>query len=314
MLNPKISFSNTIVIFGGSGFLGRYVVSLLVKNNFMIKVGVRNPDKAKHISIMGYLGQVSIMKCDITDLESVNKMVQGSHNVINLIGILNENKKQSFNNIHVNGVINIAKACDKYKVRSLIHISALAIDKNESSIYAKSKIEAERVIKNFFKKTIILRPSVIYGAEDDFINKFAKISVVSPFLPLINRGKTKFQPVSVLDVAKAIEVVLLNEKFIGKTFHLGGPEIFSFKEILDLILDITGRKKIYINLNFFIAEIIARIFSIFPNNPMYLDHIKLLKTDNIVPKNTLGFKDLGINPYSMETIVYKYLYRYKVSS
>jgi len=309
----KNNTNKIVVILGASGFLGRYVVSLLIERGYIVRVGVRNPDKARHLSVMGYLGQVTIYPCNITNSININDIINGADIVINLVGILSETKKQNFINIHLNGAINVANACNQNKIESLTHISALAIDKNIKSIYAQTKLEAEKNIKSIFNKTIIIRPSVIYGPEDNFTNKFAKIALISPFIPLINKGLTKFQPVSVLDVAKAIETVILEKIHIGNTYNLGGPEIFAFKEIINLILEIIEKQKIYINLSFPFAKIMARFFIFFPNFPITLDQVKLLETDNIVPPKSKGFSELGIKPISMKVALKKYLLRYRAS-
>ena len=311
MVNFKSDFSQTIVIFGASGFLGRYIVGLLVRQGYLIKVGVRNPDNARHLLVMGKLGQVNIFQCNILDSKNVENLVNNADIVINLVGILFEYKKQSFKNVHVDGATNIAKACNKYKVKSLIFLSALAVDKSTNSKYAKTKLAAENSIKKIFKNTTIIRPSVIYGPEDNFTNKFAKMAMVSPFIPLINNGRTKFQPVSVLDVAKAVVKIASNSKFSGEIYHLGGPEIFSFKEIIELILVIIEKKKIFINLTYNLAKMIACSTAFIPNSPITLDQIRLLNVDNIVPKKCKGFKDLNISPVSIQEASKKYLSRFK---
>ena len=309
----QYNYLPTVVVFGASGFLGRYVVALLAKNNFLIKACVRSPSRARHLLVNGKLGQVSLLRCNISDPESVNSVIDKADVVINLVGILTEYRKQTFKNIHLDGAINIAKACKKYNIKSLVHVSALSVDRSLESNYAKSKFAAEKCIKTIFKNVTIVRPSVIYGAEDDFTNKFAKMALISPFIPIINQGLTKFQPVNVLDVAKAIEKIVLNKKLEGNVYCLGGPEIFSFREIIDLIMKNIGKDKTYINLSFFNAKILAFITSIFPNAPITLDQLKLLKVNNIVPPKSKGFKHLGINPTSLQIGSKKYLSRYKTS-
>ena len=309
----KKNTNKIVVVLGASGFLGRYVVSLLIKRGYIVRAGVRSPDKARYLSVMGYLGQVTIYPCNITNSINISDIINGADIVINLVGILSETKKQKFINIHLNGAINVANACNQNKIESLIHISALAIDKNIKSIYAQTKLEAEKNIKSIFNKTIIIRPSIIFGPEDNFTNKFAKIALISPFIPLINKGLTKFQPVSVLDVAKAIETVILEKIHIGNTYNLGGPEIFTFKEIINLIMEIIEKQKFYINLSFPLAKIMARFFIFFPNFPITLDQVKLLETDNIISPKSKGFSELGIKPVSMKVALKKYLLRYRAS-
>ena len=310
ILNINNNSNATIIIFGASGFLGRYIVSILTKDNYCIKVFVRKPDEARHLTLMGKLGQVEIYQGNINDKNSVNKIIYGANNVINLVGILEETSKEKFNSIHIEGSSNIAKACAQNKVDSLIHISALGLYDGKHSKYAKSKLEAEKNIKKLFKNTIILRPSVIFGPEDNFTNKFARMASLSPFIPLINNGLTKFQPVYVNDVAKAVYVVLNNNRHIGKTYSLGGAEIISFKEIIDFILLKIRKKRIYISLSFPLAKLIAILLSIFPSSPITLDQVRLLEKDNIIPEKVEGFKELGIKPISIYLLAEEYLNRY----
>ena len=302
--------SRTVIIFGGSGFIGRYIVNELLNDNWIIKVFVRNPIRAKHLTLMGKLGQVSIHQCDIMDATEVEKSISYGSKVINLVGILEEKNKQNFKNIHLKGAINIAKGCLNHKADNFIHFSALGLYDGEHSKYAKSKLDAENNIKNIFKKTIIFKPSVVFGAEDNFTNKFARMASLSLFVPLINYGKTKFQPVYVKDISKALGIVIKNESYNGKIYNFGGPEIMSFKEILDLILIKIKKKRIYINLSFPMAKLVGLLFSISPIKLITLDQVRLLEKDNILPKNGLGFKDLGIKPSSMISLSDHYLKRY----
>jgi len=302
--------NTTIVVFGASGFLGRYVVSILSKEDCQIKVFVRKPDEAKHLTLIGKLGQVSIYQGNVRDKNSVDKIIYRANTVINLVGILEENSKQTFNNIHLGGSTNIAESCLKHKINILIHISALGLYDGIHSKYAKSKLEAEHNIKKIFKKTIILRPSVIFGPEDNFTNRFARMASVSLFIPIINNGLTKFQPVYVKDVAKAVSVVHNNNIHIGQTYNLGGPEILCFKEIIDFVLLKIRKKRIYISLSFPMAKLVGIILSILPSAPITLDQVRLLEKDNIVPQKVKGFKELGIKPSSIYLLAEEYLNRY----
>ena len=309
-MNIHNNSNSTVVIFGASGFIGRYVVSILLQDNYLIKVFVRKPDEAKHLTLMGKLGQVEIYQGNITDKKGVQNIVDGANKVINLVGILEEKSQQKFINTHVEGASNIAEACLKHKTESFIHISALGLYDGKHSKYAESKLVAEEKIKKIFKKTIILRPSVIFGPEDNFTNKFARMASISPFIPLINKGLTKFQPVYVKDVAKAVHVVINNNKYIGQTYSLGGPEVISFKDIIDFILLKIRKKRIYIPLSFPQIKLMAIFFSILPNAPITLDQVRLLEKDNIVLKKEKSFKELGIKPESIYLSSEQYLNRY----
>ena len=309
-MNLNKNSNSTVVIFGASGFVGRYIVAILAKEYWTIKVFVRKPDQAKHLTLIGKLGQVTIYQGNISNKNSVDKIIYGANKVINLVGILEENNKQNFSSVHIGGSTNIAESCLKHKINSLIHISALGIYDGMHSKYAKSKLEAEQNIKKIFQKTIILRPSVIFGPEDNFTNKFARMASISPFIPLINNGLTKFQPVYVKDVAKAVSAVINNNFHLGKTYNLGGPEIISFKEIIDFVLLKIRKKRIYFSLSFPMAKLIGVIFSIVPVAPITLDQVRLLEKDNIVPEKEKGFKELGIKPSSIYLLAEEYLNRY----
>mgnify|MGYP006188949157 CR=1 FL=1 len=309
-MNLNKNSNSTVVIFGASGFVGRYIVAILAKEYWKIKVFVRKPDQAKHLTLIGELGQVTIYQGNVSNKNSVDKIIYGANTVINLVGILEENNKQNFSSVHIGGSTNIAESCLKHKINSLIHISALGLYDGMHSKYAKSKLEAEQNIKKIFQKTIILRPSVIFGPEDNFTNKFARMASISPFIPLINNGLTKFQPVYVKDVAKAVSAVINNNFHLGKTYNLGGPEIISFKEIIDFVLLKIRKKRIYFSLSFPMAKLIGIIFSILPVAPITLDQVRLLEKDNIVPEKEKGFKELGIKPSSIYLLAEEYLNRY----
>jgi len=309
-VNINKNSNSTVVIFGASGFVGRYIVAILAKEYWTIKVFVRKPDQAKHLTLIGKLGQVTIYQGNISNKNSVDKIIYGANKVINLVGILEENNKQNFSSVHIGGSTNIAESCLKHKINSLIHISALGLYDGMHSKYAKSKLEAEQNIKKIFQKTIILRPSVIFGPEDNFTNKFARMASISPFIPLINNGLTKFQPVYVKDVAKAVSAVINNNFHLGKTYNLGGPDIISFKEIIDFVLLKIRKKRIYFSLSFPMAKLIGIIFSIVPVAPITLDQVRLLEKDNIVPEKEKGFKELGIKPSSIYLLAEEYLNRY----
>ena len=309
-MNLNKNSNSTVVIFGASGFVGRYILTILAKEYWKIKVFVRKPEQAKHLTLIGKLGQVTIYQGNISNKNSVDKIIYGANKVINLVGILEENNKQNFSSIHIGGSTNIAESCLKHKINSLIHISALGLYDGMHSKYAKSKLEAEQNIKKIFQKTIILRPSIIFGPEDKFTNKFARMASISPFIPLINNGLTKFQPVYVKDVAKAVSAVINNNFHLGKTYNLGGPEIISFKEIIDFVLLKIRKKRIYFSLSFPIAKLIGIIFSIVPVAPITLDQVRLLEKDNIVPEKEKGFKELGIKPSSIYLLAEEYLNRY----
>lgn len=300
-----------VTIFGGSGFLGGYVVRRLAKSGVRIKIVSLNTEYGEKLKTAGCVGQICAVYGNIKDPESIKKAVQGSDIVINLVGILFSKRKGGFMTIHSQGAEYIAKAAKEAGARSLVHISALSVDKGSGSLYARSKRMGEEAVLAAFPEATILRPSIIFGQEDNFINLFARLACISPFLPLIGGGKTRFQPVYVDDVAKAILASITLESARGKIIQLGGPKIYSFREIIEFILKSIGKKRILVTWPFALARINAMFLEMFPNPVITPDQIKLLKVDNIVDDKAFKFKDLGIEPNSMEVVMPKFLARYR---
>lgn len=300
----------TVTIFGGSGFLGRYVVSKVAKLGCKINVLTRKPEKALFLKTCGSVGQINLIKGSINDKELIQNLVSQSDHIVNLIGILYERKKGDFVKYHSKFPEFLAQNAKKFKVKSFIHVSALGIN-NTASLYSTTKLEGENAIIYNFPDAAILRPSVVFGAEDNFFNKFANMASFSPFYPLIGGGKTKFQPVFVDDIAKAIVKILQKSELNRTTYELGGPNIYSFKEILDLIQKVTGRKRLYLNLPFKLASVLAAILEKLPNPQLTRDQVQLLKTNAITESRTKTFYDLNIQPKSVEEIIANYLVRFK---
>jgi NADH dehydrogenase len=302
-----------VTIFGGSGFLGRYIVKRLAKLNMRVRVAVRHPNQAHFLKPLGNVGQICPIPADIKNEKSVLAAIEGSDIVINCVGILYEGGGQSFDNIVYHGAENIAKACKQLNVQKFVHISAIGANENSDSSYAKTKGLAEKNISNYMPRATILRPSVIFGIEDNFFNMFAKIASISPFLPLIGGGHTKMQPVYVGDVADAVIKVIQNNACEGKIYELGGNEILTFKEILEKICFYIGKKRTFIPIPFLIASIKAFFLEFLPKPLLTRDQVKLLQHDNIVSSDALSFKDLGINPTEIDDIVPDYLKRFRES-
>ncbi|MEZ5691452.1 MAG: complex I NDUFA9 subunit family protein [Rickettsiales bacterium] len=296
-----------VTILGGAGFLGTYVTRRLASAGYRIRVISRNANKASHLYSCGNVGQIHVISSDINSPESYSDILQGSHAVINLVGILFESGKQKFTKIHSIAAEKLAIAAKNAGVKRLIHISALGVDHEYGSGYARSKILGELAVLSAFPDTTVLRPSVIFGAEDNFFNKFAKMANISPFLPLIGGGKTLFQPVYVDDVARAIEKCLAEPNTQGETYELGGSKIYSFKQILEYIMEVTNQKRILMPLPFSVASFIAAFFEYMPNPPLTRDQVKLLKYNNTVNDSAKKFEHLSISPTSVEMIVPKYL-------
>lgn len=298
-----------ITIFGGTGFLGRHLIKYLCDQECVIKVPTRSPAKGYFLQPLGDVGQINLIKFGLSNNKELKDLIKDSDIIINLIGVLFEKKKNDFIEVHYNFV---KRLVDNIKInkKKFIQISALGINKYKSSLYSESKFNADKYIQKKLENFSIIRPSLIFGSEDNFFNKFAKISLFSPFLPLIMGGKTKFQPVYVEDVCKGI-IEILKKNISNKIFEFGGPDIFSFKELLQILLKIINRKRLLINIPKNIAILMAKFFQIFPNPLLTEDQIKLLENNNIVLNTNYTFKYLNINPISLELILPDYLKRFK---
>jgi NADH dehydrogenase len=299
-----------LTIFGGSGFLGRHAVRALAKAGWRIKVAGRHPNRAFFLRPLGQVGQIGFVKCDITDPEQVEAALRGSDAVINLPGILFAGS-QSFESVHATGAGNVAEAAARLGVKKLIHISAIGADSESESEYAQTKAEGEKRVRAAFPAAVILRPSIVFGPEDQFFNKFAGLARISPVLPLIGGGHTRFQPVFVGDVAAAIATSLEMPEAQGRTYELGGPMTYSFKELLEIVLQETGRKRLLVPLPFALASLKAFFLQLMPNPLLTPDQVKLLRRDNVVAPTAFTLADLGIPPTTVEAEVPAYLWRFR---
>lgn len=300
--------TNLVTVFGGSGFLGRHTVRALARAGWRIKVATRHPNRAFFLRPLGTVGQIDFVKCDVADAEFVARAIMGSKAVINLTGILFQ-KGQTFEDVQAEGAANIAKAAAAAGVSALVHVSAIGADKDSDAHYAVTKAEGEEAIRQAFPNAVILRPSLIFGPEDGFFNKFAAMARVLPALPLVGGGHTRFQPVFVGDVAQAVLMALSQQD--GRTYELGGPTIYTFKELMQLILRETGRKRVLVPLPFIIATFKAMFLQLLPNPLLTVDQVRLLKKDNVVSPTASGLSNMGITPTSAEAVVPSYLWRYR---
>ena len=299
--------NNIVTIFGGTGFIGSEILRVLAKQGYQLRLAEKHPKKAETVKFNGNVGQIVPTPCDFTD-KGIEAAIDGSSIVINCTGILLEKGHRSFMGTHCYLPESIAKACAKCDVDQFIHISALGIEESKSC-YGKSKLAGEGQIKKFFENYTILRPSLVFGPKDSFFNMFASMAQILPALPLIGGGKTKFQPVYVGDVADAVANAIKTGA-LG-IYELGGPEIVSFKELLQKMKTHTGQNFCLIPLPFWMAKIQATFMSVLPNPPLTKDQIKSLKTDNVVNESALGLSDLGVTPTFMDTILPSYLGRFK---
>lgn len=300
-------------IFGGTGFLGKQIVKELANRGITVKVATRIPESAYFLKPCGEIGQIVPVQCNYSDPCSVRNAVKGSDFVVNCIGILFEKRKHSkFARAHIDIPAMIAKACSDEDVQRFVHISALGCDKSTSK-YAKTKLEGESAILTNYPNATILRPSVIFGEDDKFFNMFAEMARFTPFLPLIGGGNTKFQPIYVGDVSEVTLKALTSndDKYLGKIYQLGGPEIVTFKEIYEKLFKYTGRKRKLVNIPYWVAKIEACFLSFLPKPPLTRDQVESLKSDNIVSDGALDIQLYGIKPKSLDLILPKYLKHYK---
>ncbi len=297
-----------VTVFGGSGFLGRHTVRALARAGYRIKVATRHPNRAFFLRPLGTVGQIDFVKCDVADADAVAQALLGADAVVNLTGILFQSG-QTFEDVQADGAANIATAAAAAGVGALVHVSAIGADTESDSAYAVTKAEGEAAVREAFPNAVILRPSIIFGPEDGFFNKFAEMARYFPALPLIGGGKTRFQPVFVGDVAQAILAGLSRQD--GRTYELGGPVSYSFKELMQLILRETGRKRALVPLPFGIAFLKAAFLQLLPNPLLTVDQVRLLKKDNVVSATAPGLSDLGVAPTSAEAVIPSYLWRYR---
>jgi NADH dehydrogenase len=311
MTKPKL-----VTVFGGSGFIGRHVVRALTKRGYRVRVAVRHPDLAIHLQPLGGVGQIQAVQANLRYRWSIDRAVAGSDHVINLVGLLFEGGSQKFSTVHDFGARAVAEAARAAGV-PLTHMSALGADPQSHSLYASTKGRAEAAIRGILPDAIIIRPSIVFGPEDNFFNKFANMARISPFLPLIGGGHTKFQPVYVGDVAEVFARSVDGALKPGETYELGGGEVLTFRQCLEEMLRVIGRKRVFLSLPFWVAKIQGSIFGMMPKPMMTKDQVVLLEKDNVVSATakTEGrtLEGLGIQPQTIETILPSYLWRFRVA-
>jgi uncharacterized protein YbjT (DUF2867 family) len=309
------SNSDTLVtVFGGSGFLGRHVVQALARRRYRIRVAVRRPELAMHLQPLGSVGQIYAVQANIRHPASVEAAMQDAQVAINLVGILFPRGRQRFEAVHSIGAETIARQAADMRAR-VVHVSALGADPNSRSAYARTKAEGERLVMGLAPGAVVFRPSIIFGPEDDFFNRFAAMARISPALPLIGGGHTRFQPVFVGDVAEAIARAVDGEAYAGTKYELGGPEVRTFRQLLEYVLATTERKRLLIPLPFALAKLQASVLQFLPRPPLTPDQVELLKTDNVVSdeakREGRTLEGLGVTPTSIEAVVPGYLWRFR---
>lgn len=305
--------SNGIVtVFGGSGFIGRYLVQRLAQDGWSIRVAVRHPARAAFLKPLGEIGQITPLCVPVQDHEAIAAALHDADAAVNLTGLLYEGGRQRFDAVHVSAPKAIAESAAAKGLSAMVQVSAIGADPQAAAAYARTKGAGEAAVLQAFPKATILRPSVVFGPEDGFFNRFAEMARFAPALPLIGGGRTRFQPVYVDDVARAVVQALKDPASQGKTYELGGPRVYSFKQLMELLLKTTGRRRALVNLPFGVAKLQAAFMELLPVPPLTRDQVTLLRSDNVVSEGALTLADLGVEPTTVESIIPGYLGKYRV--
>lgn len=307
-----------ITVFGGSGFVGRHTVSALARKGYRVRAAVRRPDLAGHLQPMGSVGQIHAVQANVRYPQSLKAALEGAEAAVNLVAILAPVGKQTFDAVHVEGARAVARAAREAGIKRFVHISAIGANKSSAANYGRTRALGEQAVLEEFPDAIIIRPSIVFGPEDEFFNRFASMAVMSPFLPLIGGGKTKFQPVYVGDLAAAIANAIAGAGTPGTIYEAGGPEVFTFRRLLELTQDYTGRHRFWLRMPTFAAKLQALLTWPLPNalRPITLDQINMLQTDNVVSEAAKSegrtLEGLGVSPLtSVASIVPQQLERFQ---
>jgi NADH dehydrogenase len=297
-------------VFGGSGFIGRYVVKRLAHKGFVVRVAVRDTERALFLKPMGAVGQVVPLYASLTNEATVHRAVDGADLVVNTVGILAEQRSGEFQRIHAEGAGLVAKLSAGAGVTRLVHISAIGADAGAASHYAASKGVGEALVREAFPGVTILRPSLVFGPEDNLFNRFAGMARLLPFMPVIC-GDTQFQPVYVGDVADAVMAALMRSETPGAIYELGGPRVWRFRELLAYILRETGRRRPMVDIPMGLARLQARMMELLPGKPLTRDQLLMLASDNVAGPDLPGLNELGVVPTPVELVVPNYLRRFQ---
>ncbi len=303
-----------VTVFGGSGFIGRNVVRRLAQQGYRVRVAVRKPNLAHFLRPLGDVGQISLVQANLRDADSIIRATEGADAVINLVGLRVESGTQKFSALHHQGALWVAQAAERAKVPTFIHVSGPSVDPDSESKYASTKGKGEQAVRDVRPDAILIRPSTTFGSDDTFLNRFASMARLLPVLPLIAGGETKFQPVYVGDVADAIVNAVGAKNIAGKTFELGGPAIYTMKELLTYVCEQTERNRPLIPMPLGLAKLEARFIGLLPNPPLTVDEVLLLAEDHVVSEDPeIGtIADLGVTDLkTMEAIAPTYLWRYR---
>lgn len=311
--------SKLVTIYGGSGFVGRYIARRMAKEGWRVRVAVRRPNDAIFVKPYGVVGQVEPVLCNIRDDASVRAVMKGADAVVNCVGILNTSGKNTFGAVQTEGAARIARIAAEEGVANLVHISAIGADAQSDSDYSRTKGEGETAVLAAFPRAVILRPSIVFGPEDGFFNRFATMTRLGPVLPVVG-AKTKFQPVYVDDVALAAVMGVKGEAAAG-VYELGGPDVETFGGLMKKMLHVIRRRRLVVNVPFLAASIMGGVFDLlqavtlglFSNGLITRDQVRNLKRDNVVASGAKGFAELGITPTALDAVLPEYLWRYRPS-
>ncbi len=314
----RLEQGSLVTVLGGSGFVGRHTVRALARDRWRVRAAVRRPDLAGHLQPMGDVGQIHAVQANLRYPESVRRAVDGADAVVNLVGILAKSGAQTFQAVHVAGARAAAKAAREAGVKTFVHVSALGANRKSNARYGRTKAAGEAAVLEEFPGAVILRPSLVFGPEDQLFNRFAAMARVSPFLPLIGGGHTKFQPVYVGDVAAAVAAACASQAKADTIYELGGPDVVTFRELLDRMQEWSGRRRHYLRIPFMFAKLGALLTLPLPNSlrPLTVDQVRLLQRPNVVSeaatKENRTLAALGIvAPRTMASVVPAYLERFQ---
>ncbi|MET0346907.1 MAG: complex I NDUFA9 subunit family protein [Methyloceanibacter sp.] len=304
-----------VTIYGGSGFIGRHLVGAIAKTGARMRVAVRRPELAGHLQPLGGVGQINAVQANVRYPDSLLAAARGADAVVNLVGILFPTGKQTFEAVQDEGAAHVAEAARAEGARAMVHLSAIGANEHSRSAYARSKAQGEAAVRKVFPDAVILRPSVVFGPEDDFFNRFAALARLFPALPLIGGGKTRFQPVFVGDVVKAVLAGLTGKAHAGAPYELGGPEVLTLKQVMERVLAYSMRNRFLVPLPFWLAKFQAAFLQLLPTPPLTIDQVRLLENDNVVSEEAKrsgrDLEALGIEPVAIAAIVPDYLEQFR---
>lgn len=304
-----------VTVFGGTGFVGRHTVRALAKAGWRVRVACRRPHLAPELRVMGDVGQIELIQANVRVPSSIDRALEGAEAAVYLVGTLWEHGPQKFEALHLDGPRAVAKAAAAAGIDKFVMISAIGADANSTAKYARTKAAGEAAVREAIPSATIVRPSVVFGQEDSFFNKFGAMAGLAPALPLIGGGATRFQPVFAGDVGKAVAAILATPKAAGQTYELGGPGVYTFKALMEIVCKETQRKRVLAPIPFGIAKLLGLggdIVSVLPfAPPITTDQVEMLKTDNVADHGLPGLAELGVTPTPLEGVIPTYLWRFR---